>query len=170
MVHEENGHSKFAIDNDAKARVMLDKLIDGNGNPYYVGKLQAPFDWNFTHGSSFMVFISDEGHEELQIGPVNWDRYAIKPQKKRKNGEITSDGKITIKLRPSTDRDGKPFYVGELVIPNAFISLAKGVFFSIFVSREGNEEIQIGPLDHSRKKKLMEQKASGEYKLEQHAT
>jgi hypothetical protein len=46
---------------DLKARKDVD------GKKFYVGKLKAPVNINCTDGVVFLVFVSDNGEEELQI-------------------------------------------------------------------------------------------------------
>lgn len=43
---------------------------DVDGNIFYVGKLEFPGTINLKDGAVFLVFISDKGNEQLQIGPM----------------------------------------------------------------------------------------------------
>ncbi len=57
--------------------------------------------------------------------------------------------KLTIALTKQTDRNGKPYFLGRVQFPGT-IDLHKGAVFWVFTSEDGNEEIQIGNMDHSR--------------------
>ena len=62
----------FCIDPEAKTKIELTKIDrDKFGQPYYIGKLQFPGTLEFEGGVSFMVFLSEEGFEELQIAPLD---------------------------------------------------------------------------------------------------
>ena len=50
---------------DLKARLDADKQT------YFVAKLQGPFSINCEDGVAFLVFISDQGEEQLQIAPFD---------------------------------------------------------------------------------------------------
>lgn len=41
---------------------------DVDGNVFYVGKLQFPGNIALKDGAVFLVFVSDKGNEQLQIG------------------------------------------------------------------------------------------------------
>lgn len=43
---------------------------DVDGNVFYVGKLEFPGTINCEDGVVFLVFISDKGSEQLQIGTM----------------------------------------------------------------------------------------------------
>jgi len=59
-----------------------------------------------------------------------------------------SDGKIHLDLVPGVDRDGKKYYVAKLKGPFLLDCSEKagGVAFMVFVSEEGNEELQIAQI------------------------
>lgn len=57
--------------------------------------------------------------------------------------------KLTIALTKSTDRNGSTYYLGRIQFPGT-LDLSKGAVFWVFTSEDGNEEIQIGNMDHSR--------------------
>lgn len=44
---------------------------DVDGNVFYVGKLQFPGTINLKDGAVFLVFVSDKGNEQLQIGMMD---------------------------------------------------------------------------------------------------
>jgi len=139
--------NNFQIDPDAKCRVELNKIPrDANGKPYYIGKLQWPGTLDFEEGASFMVFVSDNGCEEIQIAPLD----PLRRSKSRREGSGMNNGRFSIDLHPMQDRDGNVYYVGEALGPVS-MKLRNGIFFTIFVSREGYEELQISRLVHKNK-------------------
>jgi hypothetical protein len=139
---------RIAIDDDAKLRVYLNRIDkDANGKPFYVGKLQFPGEINFERGASFMVFTAERGHEEIQISPVDPTRRS----KSKRSGVALRNGRVIIDLKPFLDSNDEIVYVGEAqgVVKT---DCTHGVFFTVFTSRDGSEEIQIGRLDHSQGK------------------
>jgi hypothetical protein len=138
----------FQIDPEAKPPIQLIKNIDDYGNPFYIGKLQFPGKLEFECGASFFVFVSEEGYEELQIAPLDPRRR----KKTRRDGVTMTSGRFTIDLEPMMDRNGQTYYVGE-AIGLGKLDLRRGIFFTIFLSKPGREEIQIKRLDHKPKKR-----------------
>lgn len=143
----ETQEEEFLIDDDAKSKIDLYKKLDSNGDPYYTGKLQANYIMDLNAGQSFMVFTADEGAEQIQNGPLHPAR------KKFTKPPITSGERITIPLKRHQDSFGNDFFVGELAQPATQINLTHGLFFTVFTSRKGHEQIQITPLKIKRKKK-----------------
>ena len=142
----ENYNSEIiCIDPDAKLRVSLTKIE--KAEIFYIGKLQFPSLLDFEDGVSFMAFLSENECEELQIAPLD-------PSKRvRKDGFGTYKGRVSVSLRPMNDRWGRTYYVGE-ACGSSKLDLRRGVFFTLFASRPGQEELQIQPLDHSKRRKL----------------
>ena len=136
----------FFIDPEAKTKVELTKISrDANGQPYYIGKLQFPGTLEFEAGASFFVFVSESGVEELQIAPLDPRRSVSE------DGISMNAGRFTICLHPMVDQNGKTYYVGEAKgLSN--IDLKRGVFFTIFTSKPGYEEIQITRLNPRKRK------------------
>lgn len=63
------------------------------------------------------------------------------------NKNITMSNKnITIDLKSKIDRDGKVFYIGKVEAP-VLIDCGEGAVFLIFVSEQGNEQLQIAPME-----------------------
>lgn len=67
-------------------------------------------------------------------------------------------GKLTLALEPGIDRFGKKFYVAKLSGPFLIDCSEKpdgsqGVAFLVFISEEGNEELQITHITHPKKNK-----------------
>lgn len=44
---------------------------DADGNVFYVGKLEFPGTINCEDGVVFLIFVSDVGNEQLQIGSMD---------------------------------------------------------------------------------------------------
>jgi hypothetical protein len=132
----------LVIDPEAKTKVPLIKVPrDANGKPYYIGKLQFPGTMEFERGVSFMIFISEDGCEELQISPIDPIRRA-KANRDCGRGAIINNGRVSIDIHPMKDGNGKTFYVGE-AIGLGTIPMHRGVFFTVFTSIEGEEELQL---------------------------
>jgi hypothetical protein len=139
---------RLQIDNDAKLRVYLHRIPDSNGYPFFVGKLQFPGTINFERGVSFMIFVSEDGHEELQISPVDPSRRS----KSKRSGMGYKNGRITLDLQYFEDANGEKVYTGEAQGPGS-TDFTHGIFFTVFISREGSEELQISRLDHGQIKR-----------------
>ena len=60
-----------------------------------------------------------------------------------------SNKNITLDLKARQDREGRVFYVAKVKAP-MLIDCSKGVAFLIFVSDEGQEQMQIGEDDESK--------------------
>lgn len=50
--------------------IDLDARTDAFGKTYYIGKLEAPITIDCKDGAVFLIYVSDVGGEELQIGPL----------------------------------------------------------------------------------------------------
>lgn len=135
------------IDPNAKITVKLLKKTDKDNNPYYIGKLQFNGVLNFNEGGNlFMIFTADDGAEELQIGPID----SNKSKKFWEGSSINQNGeRISIPLRQFKDRDDNPIFIGEAE-GDVSISMKNGIFFTIFTSVKGKEQIQITPLREKR--------------------
>jgi hypothetical protein len=136
------------VDRTAGIAVKLRANQDANGDIYYTGKLQHPSMLNFDKGVSIMVFVSEEGSEEMHIRSMP----KHKSDKLRDQDSVLlqhyEDDRIGISLRPILDRWQNQIYIGE-GFGKIKRDLSDGVFFTVFVSKEGLEEVQISPLiDH----------------------
>jgi hypothetical protein len=131
------------IDPEAKTKVSLIKVLDAGGNPYFIGKLQFPGTMDFEKGVSFMVFTAEDGYEELQIAPVDPSRRS--KANRDNNGAMLNNGKFSIDLIPMIDNHGSKYYVGE-VTGLSKMELREGIFFTVFTSISGQEQIQISRL------------------------
>lgn len=139
-----NIKNKLPIDPEAKTKIDLNKHTDGNGATFYTGKLQFPGIMQFDNGASFMVFTSEPGYEQLQIAPLEFQK------KRQRTFPEFSNGKWIIPINPLEDKNNNTYYVGE-VLTMGQLDLREGIFFTIFISKEGNEEIQISKLRYVRR-------------------
>ena len=149
------------IDDEAKPRIDLFKCPDRWGGHYYRGKYQWPGTLDFEEGVCFMVFVSEEGAEEMQVSPLDFEK---RSRDGRPTIGATEDGKLVINLRPFTDKNGRRGFVGEAIAP-VIMPLRRGAHFSVFTEKRGREEIHIGRLDHAKIRRRQErqlQRVSGE--------
>ena len=128
------------IDPEAKFPVRLIKVKDASGNPYFIGKLQFPGTMELERGASFMVFTAEDGYEELQIAPIDPAR-----RSKISSGATLNKAKLCIDLHAMVDRNGATYYVGE-VMGLSKIDMFVGIFFTIFTSIPGQEQLQMSKL------------------------
>ena len=134
----------LVIDPEAKTIIPLIKVPkDAVGNPYFIGKMQFPGTMEFERGASFMVFTAEDGHEELQIAPL--DPMMLSKVNGNGRGASITNGKFSIDLVRFVDQNGADYYVGE-AIGLSKIDLFHGIFFTIFTSIRGQEKIQISRL------------------------
>lgn len=57
-----------------------------------------------------------------------------------------ANNNLSIDLHPRKDADGNTFYVAKLEFPGT-IELKDGAVFLVFISDQGNEQLQIGIMD-----------------------
>jgi len=115
--------------------IPIDPRLDKEEEVYYIGRLKTPISINLEEGVTFLVFLSKDGEEELQIAPNDkentmFSRYTIR------------GNKMKIRLDRREDKDGRSFYVCKVRHPGRINCLSEACFM-VFTSREGNEELQI---------------------------
>ena len=142
----------FDIDDTAKLIVPMSRVIDRDGNPYFIGKLQFPGTVDFIIGVSIMLFTSEENAEELQIGVLDPNKRSGKSRSTR-GGEnrLKPDGRIRIDLHPIKDSHGNTYYIGEAIAPFIIPCRKPGIFFSAFTAQTDKEELQISMLKHKKR-------------------
>jgi len=134
------------IDPEAKTPVKLIKVPrDAAGKPFFIGKMQFPGTLEFEQGASFMVFVAEEGVEELQIAPLDPTRRNKMSRDSGASAALLNNSRFSIDLHPMIDQNGSTYYVGE-AIGLSKIDLRPGIFFTIFTSIAGQEQIQISRL------------------------
>ena len=131
------------IDSEAKGKIELTADYDKYDQKYYHGKLQWPGTLEFSQGASFMVFLSEEGCEEIQIAPLD----LTKRQHSNRDGAGFRNGRMTIELHPVEDGNQNIYYIGEALGP-VTMNLIEGIYVTVFTSKSGEEEIQISKLRH----------------------
>lgn len=137
------------VDNSSGIEVPLNKRFDANDQPYYTGKLQFNGTLDLD-GQVFMIFVSEEGYETLQISCLADGKVAkLVPN-------VEFGDRIKIDLEGFKDRDKNVYYIAK-VKENRKIHMKNGIFFTIFLSEEGREELQITPLRQKRTYKKPEE-------------
>ncbi len=68
-------------------KIDLVAKTDRDGNKYFVGKLKCDMTLHFKEGQAFLVFVSDEGFEQIQISPLE-----DKPKTKRWDNKNILEG------------------------------------------------------------------------------
>ena len=58
-----------------------------------------------------------------------------------------SNKNVTVDLKGRLDKDKRVFYVGKIKAPVS-IDCSQGVVFLVFVSDQGDERLQIAPMDN----------------------
>lgn len=123
----------------ANMKVELHPREDKNGSMFHLGKLQFPGSINCSDGVTFLVFLSEDGEEELQVATINNDNTTFSKYSKRND-------RVRVSLDSRKDKYGKKFYVGKLMFRGT-IDCSKGMIFIIFTSKDGCEELQVvGPI------------------------
>ena len=116
-------------------KIELDPREDKNGCLFHLGKLSFPGEINCSNGVTFLIFLSEEGDEELQIATINNENTTFSKYSKR-------DDRVKVSLEGRIDKYGKKFYVGKLMF-KGIVDCNDGILFIIFTSKEGCEELQV---------------------------
>lgn len=116
-------------------KIDLEPREDKNHQIFYLGKLKIPILLDCSKGMAFLIFVSQEGEEELQIAELD-DEVVVVSQHSRRADRL----KISLKSR--TDQFEKKFYICKLQF-NGFIDGRNGIDFVIFTAKSGTEELQI---------------------------
>lgn len=56
---------------NSNLKINLYERKDRNKRKFYIGKLKGDFNLDFSRGVSFLVFVAEDGSEELQIAPMD---------------------------------------------------------------------------------------------------
>jgi len=118
-------------------KVQLNSHQDKKGNLYYVGKVFAPLNLDLSRGAAFLIFISEQGDEELQIAYLDEESQA--------SYFYVEGSKIKAKIEKRIDANEQSYFLAK-IRGNLLLSpdKDKGISFVIFTSKEGREELQIG--------------------------
>lgn len=117
---------------------------DKNNQIFYIGKTQLPMYLEADDGLAFLVFTSDPGAEEIQIGPIHnngqsngfFNKHSISEESNSENS------RIRVSLDRRLDQDGRRYYLAKLKF-DGLMSCRQGITFLVYTSREGTEELQI---------------------------
>ena len=142
MFPTDNAINNYEVDPEAAICIPLRRRLDGNQKPYYIGKLQLSGTFNWDLGSSFKAYLDEPEHEELHILPLDSKQNRTRNQR---NGMRVLPDRIQVDMHSSVDEHGEKVYVGEIKGPVFSFGLP-GFFFTLFVSHEGREELQISKL------------------------
>ncbi|HVI40123.1 MAG TPA: hypothetical protein VM577_05645 [Anaerovoracaceae bacterium] len=123
--------------NNNHLKIELNPREDKNKQIFYLGKLRFPGFIDCSNGATFLIFISEDGEEELQIAPLDKDNGSFSQH------TATSD-RVKISLESKKDQYGKTFYfckvrLGGLIQCNK----PEGAAFIVFTAKPGSEELQI---------------------------
>lgn len=116
-------------------KVELDPRLDKDENIFYIGRLESPVLIDLSKGATFLVFLSEDGAEELQIAVNDRENTAFSRFSRR-------DDRLKIHLENRSDKHKNQFFVAKVhadLMVNCFSETA----FIVFVSKEGHEELQI---------------------------
>lgn len=118
-------------------KVQLNSHQDKKGNLYYVGKVFSPLNLDLSRGAAFLIFISEQGDEELQIAYLDEESQA--------SYFYVEGSKIKAKIEKRIDANEQSYFLAK-IRGNLLLSpdKDKGISFVIFTSKEGREELQIG--------------------------
>lgn len=115
--------------------VQLDAREDKDQVIYFLGSRRGPINIDCSQGVAFLLFVSEEGEEELQIASLDKTPNHFAHFTKRQD-------RIKIPVFPREDKDGKTFYVAKVRF-DGYIDCSDGAAFLFFNSIEGREELQI---------------------------
>jgi hypothetical protein len=126
--------------NISNLKVELEARLDKHDKLWHLGKIKFPGSIDFSSGIAILIFLSEDGDEELQIAVNDKDNSTFSKVKREK----AESGKTRLKIPidPREDQYGKTFYVCK-VNHNAVINCSSEVVFLIYTSKPGCEELQI---------------------------
>jgi len=115
--------------------VPLEPREDKENKIFYLGKLQFPGRICCTKGVTFLIFLSEDDSEELQIAindkeHTTYNKYSKKPDR------------IKISLDTREDQFHKKYYLAKIQL-QGYIDASSKIVFLVFNSKEGSEELQI---------------------------
>jgi hypothetical protein len=116
-------------------KVDLDPREDKEGQIYYIGRLQFPGRLCFKDGVTFLMFLSEDGAEEIQIATNNKEHTTFSRYSKRND-------RLKIAVESREDQFKKIFYVAKVQF-QGYIDCTAGIVFLLFNSKKGSEELQV---------------------------
>ncbi len=109
--------------------------LDRKEDIYHIGRIKFPGRITFNKGVTFLIFLSEEGDEEIQIAVNDKENAKYSSYSKR-------PGKIEISLSSRPDAYGKTFYVAKVQF-DGYLDCSEDTVFLVFSSKKGSEELQI---------------------------
>lgn len=118
-----------------KLKIELDPRFDKDDNIFHIGRLECPIILDLSRGVTFLIFLSEDGSEELQIAVNDRENATFSRFSRRKD-------RIKIRLENRSDKHKKKFFIAKIqtdLMINCFSETA----FIVFTSKGGDEELQI---------------------------
>lgn len=146
-------------------KIELNPREDKNKQIFYLGRLRYPGIIDCTKGVTFLIFLSEDGDEELQIAPIDKNNVTFSKYNRKAD-------RISILLESKKDQYGKIFYFCKLKF-NGHIDCNKdenGAAFIVFNAKSGAEELQIVAPINSIKKSYQEPMVSKLRKIKTYET
>jgi hypothetical protein len=143
-------------------KIELDPREDRYNNIIHIGRNQSPISLKFKKGVAFLIFLSEEGNEELHIACAKTGSQCDSI-KKRIHADGTLD-RYVVKLEHREDEKGRSFYIGIVQDDNLEIDFSDGYIFFVFSSKQGKEELHITKNKEQQVREKPEVEIYGEYK------
>ena len=123
-------------------KISLDVREDRYHQNFYIGWCASPIKLSLKKGVAFMIFLSEEGYEELHICNARPNsKFSSIKKSLNKDGVVD---RYFVNLEKKIDDYDNPYYIGIIQDDDLEISLDDpGMVFMVFTSREGSEQIQI---------------------------
>lgn len=126
-------------------KIELEPREDKEERIYYLGRLQFPGKLYLNKGATFLVFLAEEGMEEIQIAVNDKEHTTFSKYSKRAD-------RMKIALDSRQDQFKNVFFVAKVQL-NGYIDCGSEVVFLAFISKTGHEELQIvGDIQMDNKK------------------
>ena len=116
-------------------KIELDPRFDKDDNIFHIGRLRSPIVIDLSQGVTFLVFLSEDGSEEVQLAINDRENTTFSKFTRRKD-------RLKIRLEKRSDKHKKNFLIAKIqadLLVNCFAETA----FIVFTSKEGAEELQI---------------------------
>ena len=136
--------------------IPLESRTDRDGEVYYIGKVKFGGTLSFKDGAAFLVYLDDDLqqlHYTFSSDPGLYDAFKYYQVAKRKIVKPKNNN-ILVDLEPRTEENTKnskqrTFFVGRIKA-DVILDASNGISFLIFVSDQGEEELQISVQDRKK--------------------